>query len=112
MLVKNLSCPNQENTNYMYRLPFNTCCTSDTLGINFIIDPCDDTANRSKVIYNKCGKDLKCEIDDKTKNEMKENIKNELKKDLKCEIDDKTKNEMKENIKNELKDKIKKRSKG
>ncbi|WP_375315887.1 hypothetical protein [Wolbachia endosymbiont (group A) of Colletes cunicularius] len=84
MLVKNLSCPNQENTNYMYRLPFNTCCTSDTLGINFIIDPCDDTANRSKVTYNKCGKDLKCEIDDETKNELKKNIKGELEKDLKC----------------------------
>ncbi|WP_265015484.1 MULTISPECIES: hypothetical protein [unclassified Wolbachia] len=102
MLVKNLSCPNQENTNYMYRLPFNTCCTSDTLGINFIIDPCDDTANRGKVIYNKCGKDLKCEIDDETKNELKKNIKNELEKDLKCEIDDETKNELKKNIKNEL----------
>ncbi|MFP3016739.1 MAG: hypothetical protein ACEY3H_04130 [Wolbachia sp.] len=102
MLVKNLSCPNQENTNYMYRLPFNTCCTSDTLGINFIIDPCDDTANRGKVIYNKCGKDLKCEIDDETKNELKKNIKNELEKDLKCEIDDETKNELKKNIKDEL----------
>ncbi|WP_253302403.1 hypothetical protein [Wolbachia endosymbiont of Psylliodes chrysocephala] len=86
----------------MYRLPFNTCCTSDTLGINFIIDPCDDTANRGKVIYNKCGKDLKCEIDDETKNELKKNIKNELEKDLKCEIDDETKNELKKNIKNEL----------
>ncbi|MBC6686416.1 hypothetical protein H9I48_04180 [Wolbachia pipientis] len=84
MLVKNLSCPNQKNTNYMYRLPFNTCCT-----------------------INKCGKDHKCEIDDKTKNELKENIKIELEKDHKCEIDDKTKNELKENIKNELKKNIK-----
>ncbi|WP_264732362.1 hypothetical protein [Wolbachia endosymbiont (group A) of Sphaerophoria taeniata] len=107
MLVKNLSCPNQENTNYTYRLPFNMCCPSDTLGVNLFIGPCDDTANKGKVIYDKCSKDLKCEIDDKTKNEMKENIKNELKKDLKCEIDDKTKGEIKENIKNELKKDLK-----
>ncbi|MDR0773571.1 MAG: hypothetical protein LBE46_04645 [Wolbachia pipientis] len=80
MLAKNLSCPNQENTNYMCQLPFNTCCTSDTLGVNFIIDP----------------------YDDKTKNELKENIKSELEKDHKCEIDDKTKEEIKNKIKDEI----------
>ncbi|WP_375603652.1 hypothetical protein NOX90_04035 [Wolbachia endosymbiont of Anurida maritima] len=53
-------------------------------------------------IKNELKKDLKFEIGDKTKNELKEKIKNELKKDLKCEIDDKTKNELKKNIKNEL----------
>ncbi|WP_245970078.1 putative sodium/potassium/calcium exchanger [Wolbachia endosymbiont of Bemisia tabaci] len=48
------------------------------------------------------GKDPKSKIDDKTKDELKENIKNELKKDLKFEIGDKTKDELKEKIKNEL----------
>ncbi len=125
MLAKNLSSPNQENTNYTCQLPCNTCCTSDTLGVNFIIDPYDDKTKNElkeniknelkKNIKIELEKDHKCEIDDKTKNELKENIKkenikNELKKDLKCEtceIDDKTKNELKENIKNELKKDLK-----
>ncbi|NEV49590.1 hypothetical protein EUZ93_03760 [Wolbachia pipientis] len=80
MLAKNLSSPNQENTNYTCQLPCNTCCTSDTLGVNFIIDP----------------------YDDKTKNELKKNIKSELEKDHKCEIDDKTKEEIKNKIKDEI----------
>lgn len=52
------------------------------------------------------GKDLKCKIDDKTKNELKEKIKNELEKDLKYEIDDKTKGEIKDKIKKEIEDEI------
>ncbi|RLT60920.1 hypothetical protein WANA31_1020, partial [Wolbachia endosymbiont of Drosophila ananassae] len=51
----------------------------------------DCKVNKSKLIYDKCGKDLKCKIDDKTMNE--------LKKCFKFEIDDKTMNELKENIK-------------
>ncbi|WP_264682410.1 midas domain-containing protein [Wolbachia endosymbiont (group B) of Euphydryas aurinia] len=63
----------------------------------------DKTKNELKEeIKNELEKDLKCEIGDKTKNELKEEIKNELKKDLKCEIGDKTKNEIKDKIKNEL----------
>ncbi|UVW83580.1 hypothetical protein [Wolbachia endosymbiont of Aedes albopictus] len=112
MLVKNLSCPNQENTNYMCPLPFNTCCTSDTLGVNIIIDPYDDKTKNElkeniknelkKNIKIELEKDHKCEIDDKTKNELKKNIKSGLEKDHKCEIDDKTKEEIKNKIKDEI----------
>ncbi|WP_264704300.1 ENY2 family protein [Wolbachia endosymbiont (group B) of Apotomis betuletana] len=52
------------------------------------------------------GKDPKSKIDDKTKNELKEKIKNELEKDLKCEFDDKTKEKLKNKIKDEVKDEI------
>ncbi|UIP91601.1 hypothetical protein IYZ83_005665 [Wolbachia pipientis] len=52
------------------------------------------------------GKDPKFEINDKTKNELKEKIKNELEKDLKFEIGDKTKNEIKDKIKKEIEDEI------
>ncbi|MFT4314771.1 MAG: hypothetical protein AB3P11_06875 [Wolbachia pipientis] len=63
----------------------------------------DKTKNELKEkIKNELEKDLKFEIGDKTKNELKEKIKNELEKDLKFEIGDKTKNELKEKIKNEL----------
>ncbi|WP_246433140.1 hypothetical protein [Wolbachia endosymbiont of Spodoptera picta] len=63
----------------------------------------DKTKNELKEkIKNELEKDLKFEIDDKTKNELKEKIKNELEKDLKFKIGDKTKNELKEKIKNEL----------
>ncbi|MDE5061625.1 MULTISPECIES: hypothetical protein [Wolbachia] len=115
MLAKNLSGPNQENTNYICPLPFNTCCTSDTLGVNIIIDSYDDkTKNELKEniknelkenIKSELEKGHKCEIDVKTKNELKKNIKSELEKDLKCEtckIDDKTKEEIKNKIKDEI----------
>ncbi|WP_250295926.1 hypothetical protein [Wolbachia endosymbiont of Oedothorax gibbosus] len=59
-----------------------------------------------KNIKSELEKDLKCEFDDKTKNELKKNIKSELEKDLKCEFDDKTKNELKDKIKKEIKDEI------
>jgi len=63
----------------------------------------DKTKNElKKNIKDELEKDLKCKIDDETKNELKKNIKGELEKDLKCEIDDKTKNELKKNIKDEL----------
>ncbi|WP_241653930.1 hypothetical protein [Wolbachia endosymbiont of Nilaparvata lugens] len=55
--------------------------------------------NKSKLIHDKCGKDLKCKIDDRTMNE--------LKKCFKFEIDDKTKNDLKESIKNELEKSLK-----
>ncbi|WP_264685191.1 hypothetical protein [Wolbachia endosymbiont (group B) of Parapoynx stratiotata] len=61
----------------------------------------DKTKNKLKD-KNELEKDLNCKIDDKTKDELKEKIKNELKKDLKFEIGDKTKDELKEKIKNEL----------
>ncbi|QDH18663.1 hypothetical protein wCauA_03405 [Wolbachia endosymbiont of Carposina sasakii] len=119
MPTNTFSCPNQKNANHVRILPLDTCYVSDMLKINLFTKLDDCKVNKGKLIYDKCGKDLKCkiddktmnelkkcfkfEIDDKTKNELKENIKNELKKGLKCEIDDKTKNELKENIKNELK---------
>ncbi|WP_419214767.1 hypothetical protein [Wolbachia endosymbiont of Rhagoletis cingulata] len=63
----------------------------------------DKTKNELKEkIKNELEKDLKFEIGDKTKDELKEKIKNELEKDLKFEIGDKTKDELKEKIKNEL----------
>ncbi|WP_121692674.1 hypothetical protein [Wolbachia endosymbiont of Drosophila ananassae] len=119
MPTNTFSCPNQKNANHVRILPLDTCYVSDMLKINLFTKLDDCKVNKSKLIYDKCGKDLKCkiddktmnelekglkcEIDDKTKNELKENIKNELEKGLKFEIDDKTMNELKENIKNELK---------
>ncbi len=119
MPTNTFSCPNQKNANHVRILPLDTCYVSDMLKINLFTKLDDCKVNKSKLIYDKCGKDLKCkiddktmnelkkcfkfEIDDKTMNELKENIKNELEKSLKFEIDDKTMNELKENIKNELK---------
>ncbi|WP_265021349.1 hypothetical protein [Wolbachia endosymbiont (group A) of Icerya purchasi] len=107
MPTNTFSCPNQKNANHVRILPLDACYVSDMLKINLFTKLDDCKVNKSKLIYDKCGKDLKCKIDDKTMNELKENIKNELEKGLKCEIDDKTKNELKENIKNELKKDLK-----
>lgn len=103
---------------YSYPMPTDTCSVSDIVRVNLFTKLDDCKVNKNKFIYDKCGKHLKCKIDDKTmnelkkcfkfeiddetKNELKENIKNELEKGLKFEISDKTKNEPKENIKNEL----------
>ncbi len=95
MPTNTFSCPNQKNANHVRILPLDTCYVSDMLKINLFTKLDDCKVNKSKLIYDKCGKDLKCKIDDKTMNE--------LKKCFKFEIDDKTMNELKENIKNELK---------
>ncbi|MBH5361903.1 hypothetical protein HUB95_03835 [Wolbachia endosymbiont of Ceratosolen solmsi] len=95
MPTNTFSCPNQKNANHVRILPLDTCYVSDMLKINLFTKLDDCKVNKGKLIYDKCGKDLKCKIDDKTMNE--------LKKCFKFEIDDKTKNELKENIKNELK---------
>ncbi len=103
---------------YAHPMPTNTCFVNDMVRVNLFTKLDDCKVNKSKLIHDKCGKDLKCkindrtmnelkkcfkfEIDDKTKNELIENIKNELEKGLKFEISGKTKNELKESIKNEL----------
>lgn len=103
---------------YAHPMPTNTCFVNDMVRVNLFTKLDDCKVNKSKLIHDKCGKDLKCkiddrtmnelkkcfkfEIDDKTKNELKENIKNELEKSIKFEISDKTKNDLKESIKNEL----------
>ncbi|WP_349968104.1 hypothetical protein [Wolbachia endosymbiont of Armadillidium arcangelii] len=91
MLKSTYSYPNQKNTSRACLLPPDTCSVSDMMRVNLFTKLDDCKVNKSKLIYDKCGKDLKCKIDDKTMNE--------LKKCFKFEIDDKTKNELKENIK-------------
>lgn len=81
MPTNTFSCPNQKNANHVRILPLDTCYVSDMLKINLFTKLDDCKVNKSKLIYDKCGKDLKCKIDDKTMNELKENIKNELKKE-------------------------------
>ncbi len=93
------SCPNQKNKNHTCLLPPDTCSIIDMVKVNLFTKLDDCKVNKGKLIHNKCGKDLKCKIDDKTMNE--------LKKGLKCEIDDKTKNELKESIKDELEKSLK-----
>ncbi|WP_341816566.1 hypothetical protein [Wolbachia endosymbiont (group A) of Agelastica alni] len=116
MLKNNLFYPCQQGKSYIHHRPLRIC---DTNNMPLVINKdktggCDKNAIQKEIegkikenVKNELKKDLKCEIDDKTKGEIKENVKNELKKDLKCEIDDKTKGEMKENIKNELKKDLK-----
>ncbi|MGL9779316.1 MAG: hypothetical protein ACR5K5_03560 [Wolbachia sp.] len=99
MLKSTYSDPNQKNTNRACSLPPDTCSVSDMVKVNLFTKLDDCKVNKGKLIHNKCGKDLKCKIDDKTMNE--------LKKGLKCEIDDKTKSELKENIKSELEKSLK-----
>src|SRR6266576_257484 len=93
------SCPNQKSKNHTCLLPPDTCSIIDMVKVNLFTKLDDCKVNKGKLIHNKCGKDLKCKIDDKTMNE--------LKKGLKCEIDDKTKNELKESIKDELEKSLK-----
>ncbi|MFP3024315.1 MAG: hypothetical protein ACEY3K_16100 [Wolbachia sp.] len=103
---------------YVHPMPTNTCFVNDMVRVNLFTKLDDCKVNKSKLIHDKCGKDLKCKIDDrtmnelkkcfkfeisdKTKNEIKETIKDELEKSIKFEISDKTKNEIKETIKDEL----------
>ncbi|KLT22350.1 hypothetical protein wVul_0138 [Wolbachia endosymbiont of Armadillidium vulgare str. wVulC] len=102
MLKSTYFYSNQKNTSRACSLPPDTCSVSDMVKVNLFTKLDDCKVNKSKLIYDKCGKDLKCKIDDKTKNELKEDIKSELEKGLKFEIGDKTENELKEKIKNEI----------
>ncbi|MFP3026930.1 MAG: hypothetical protein ACEY3L_12095 [Wolbachia sp.] len=108
---------------YPHPMPTNICSVNDMVRVNLFTKLDDCKVNKSKLIHDKCGKDLGCkiddntmnelkkcfkfEIDDKTKNEIKESIKTELEKGLKFEISGKTKNEIKESIKNELEKSLK-----
>ncbi|RLT61026.1 hypothetical protein WANA13_1060, partial [Wolbachia endosymbiont of Drosophila ananassae] len=78
MPTNTFSCPNQKNANHVRILPLDTCYVSDMLKINLFTKLDDCKVNKSKLIYDKCGKDLKCKIDDKTMNELKKCFKFEI----------------------------------